>query len=111
MSSLDPSVIRAWVYVLRLAGDRYYVGVSKELNRRLEEHWSGAGSRWTKEYPPVDVETLHRCEGSGADVTALEKKVTLELMRRCITPDDPEGWRRVRGGPYTKLDMCKPRDL
>ena len=44
MSSLDPSVIRAWVYVLRLTGDRYYVGVSKELNRRLEEHWSGAGS-------------------------------------------------------------------
>ena len=110
--SLDPIPSRVWVYVIECQHDTWYVGTSKDLNRRLEEHWTQSASRWTKLHQPVRVAAIHRCEGSGTDVLALEKLVTLDVMRATIERLGPDGWRSVRGGPYCAVDLRdRPREL
>ena len=42
------------VYVLKLEQDKYYVGWSgRDDLSRIEEHFAGKGSSWTKRYKPV----------------------------------------------------------
>jgi predicted GIY-YIG superfamily endonuclease len=106
--SLDPVPSRAWIYVLELQDGRFYVGCSKDLCRRMEEHWLSKAARYTRAFPPVRVHAVHRCEGSGADVLALERRVTLDTMRECITQFGPGAWERVRGSVWTSVDMPQP---
>jgi DNA primase len=40
------------VYVLRLEDDCFYIGFSRNLDRRIKEHFSGNGSVWTKKHKP-----------------------------------------------------------
>lgn len=46
-----------YVYVLKLQEDKYYVGYTTRIERRLHEHFSGRGygSQWTARYPPIEV--------------------------------------------------------
>ena len=43
---ISPNI--GYIYVLRLAGNRYYVGITDSLRRRLFYHTSGRGSKWTR---------------------------------------------------------------
>ena len=106
--SLDPVPSRAWVYVLELQDGRFYIGCSKDLCRRMEEHWLSKAARYTRVYPPIRVYAVHRCEGSGADVLALERRVTLDTMRYCIETHGAGAWERVRGSVWTSIDMPQP---
>ena len=49
-----------WLYVLHLKDDHYYVGTTKDLSRRFDEHWSGEGSAFTHKYPPIEVIGIFR---------------------------------------------------
>jgi len=42
-------------YVLKLTGNKYYVGKSTQLHNRLTNHFNGNGSVATKKYPPIEV--------------------------------------------------------
>ena len=42
-------------YVLRCSDDIYYVGKTAWLNIRLNQHFSGRGSKVTKQHPPVKL--------------------------------------------------------
>ena len=106
--SLDPITARAWCYVLELDNQHFYCGVSKDLCRRLEEHWTQRAAQYTRIHKPVRVHAIHRCEGSGADVLALERRVTLDLMVESIRHHGPDGWNRVRGGPWCAPTMPQP---
>ena len=44
-----------YVYILECCDGSYYVGSTIDLQRRLEEHQSGQGSRWTKGHLPVKL--------------------------------------------------------
>ena len=47
---------RAWqVYILRCRDGSYYIGVTGDLERRCEEHFSGRGGHYTKCNPPVEL--------------------------------------------------------
>jgi GIY-YIG catalytic domain len=35
-----------WIYVLELAGGKYYVGKSKNLQYRIAQHFNGKGCEW-----------------------------------------------------------------
>jgi hypothetical protein len=86
------------IYVLLLEGDKYYVGYSGDIHRRLYEHFNGRGSIWTKRYKPLRlVEMLPGGKG-------VEKEKTLEYMRNF-------GWQHVRGGPYTQISLTMPSAL
>ena len=106
--SLDPVPSRAWIYVLELQDGRFYVGCSKDLCRRMEEHWLAKAARYTRSHPPIRVYAVHRCEGSGADVLALERRITLETMKECITRYGNDAWERVRGSVWTATVMASP---
>ena len=43
------------LYVLLCEQDKYYVGTTTNLDRRLEEHKAGWASAWTQKYPVVKV--------------------------------------------------------
>ena len=84
-------------YCLQCEGPAYYVGRTKDLHRRLRQHWSGRGARWVALHPPIRL-----LEVRAHDV---ERQTTLEYMRLY-------GWNIVRGGPWTTVrSIGKPRDL
>lgn len=86
------------IYVLELENGKYYIGYSSRYKHRIQEHFDGNGSSWTRLYKPVKVvETL-----KGAKDT--EREVTLRYMR-------VYGWENVRGAGYTAVEIRKPNLL
>jgi len=81
------------VYALKLAGGKYYIGKSDNLDQRLESHFTGSGSAWTREHKPqklIEVrENVSRFE---------EDKMTKEYMEKY-------GIDNVRGGAYTQVEL------
>lgn len=41
------------IYILQLQEGKYYVGQTKNLEKRLKQHWNGQGSTWTQLYKPL----------------------------------------------------------
>lgn len=82
-------------YILKLVGNKYYVGKSKNPKRRLKEHRDGAGGKgaeWTKLHAPLPGNCQEIREGEDEDV------VTIEQMR--IYEID-----NVRGGSFCNKDL------
>ena len=49
-----PSPPSPWfVYLLECRGGRIYTGIATDVDRRLDEHRSGRGARFTRAHPPV----------------------------------------------------------
>jgi predicted GIY-YIG superfamily endonuclease len=81
------------IYVLKLQGDKYYVGKSKDIVGRYQQHVNGQGSSWTKKYKPI---SLLECK---SDVSPFEEdKVVKEYMYKY-------GIDNVRGGSYTQISL------
>lgn len=76
------------VYSLELADGCFYVGTTTNLNRRIYEHFHGAGARWCKEHKPISIHSV--CVGH----LEKEKEVTLELVKL-------HGKDKVRGAGFT----------
>ncbi|GGE05013.1 GIY-YIG nuclease family protein [Psychroflexus salis] len=47
--------MNAYTYILKCSNGSYYVGSTKDLTRRVEEHQSGEGANHTKKYLPVEL--------------------------------------------------------
>lgn len=76
------------VYVLELVEGKYYVGCSKNVFLRYQQHTSGTGAAWTKKYPPVRIiEVFNNVDEFE------ENNVTKKYMMRY-------GIDNVRGGSY-----------
>ena len=45
----------AWMYILECSDGSYYVGSTKNLERRLSEHQEGLGARYTTRRLPVKL--------------------------------------------------------
>lgn len=87
------------VYVLELTDGFWYVGSTVNLDHRLEMHFSGEGSVWTKLHHPVRVaETISDLEPEKAK--QLERQKVVELARL-------HGADRVRGGGFTRSSEAK----
>lgn len=85
------------VYVLRLEGDNYYVGMTRrELWRRLNEHFNGHGAEWTARHEPIEL-----VEAVGGVSKQVERLKTIEWMYR-------KGWENVRGGAWTQCERKHP---
>lgn len=84
---------KQYLYVLELEGGKYYVGITNNVQRRVEQHKRGEGAEWTKKYKMVKLaearEMLHPTE---------EDAKTKELM-------STYGIENVRGGAYTSCIM------
>ena len=74
-------------YVLKLEDNKWYIGKSMSLKKRLKQHWSGKGARWTAKHKPVELVQLY-----AGDV---EKEKTQYAMAKY-------GKENVRGYGFTK---------
>ena len=44
-----------YMYILRCSNGQYYVGSTKELAQRIEQHQQGEGAKFTKKHLPVEL--------------------------------------------------------
>lgn len=85
------------VYVLLLEKNKFYVGKTNDMERRLNDHMHGTArsAQWTRKYKPVRVfETYEGCDGLEED------KITLMYMIKY-------GIDHVRGGPYVSGNLSE----
>lgn len=92
------------VYVLRLEGDHFYVGLTSGPPAiRIAQHGGKHGAAWTKLHPPVSlVETIPLQGADEQRASEFENVVTWQYMQRY-------GWQRVRGGYFTRCDEEETR--
>jgi len=89
------------VFVLRLEGEKFFVGYSTNPTTRIARHFSGKASDWTAFYKPAEV-LFTRSLGSITTSAAAAKtaEATVALMRLA-------GWKNVRGGPWNRMDNAE----
>lgn len=85
-----------YIYVLKLVEERYYVGRTGNILRRIKEHFSSEGAVYTKKYKPLKVIEVQE-ETSRDD----ERLKTLEIMEKY-------GWEKVRGACWCCLEIKEP---
>jgi putative endonuclease len=49
------TAMKAYLYILLCGNGQFYVGSTKNLERRMEEHQMGLGSNFTKKHLPVKL--------------------------------------------------------
>ena len=82
----------AFIYVLQLLENKYYIGKTNNPNFRLEQHFNSEGSEWTKKYKPIKL--LELVKGDNYD----EDKYTLKYMEKY-------GINNVRGGSFCEIKL------
>jgi predicted GIY-YIG superfamily endonuclease len=79
------------IYILKLRAGKYYIGKTKNIEKRYEEHLTGTGSGWTKKYKPVSlIKTIKSTSPFDED------KYVKEYMAKY-------GIENVRGGSYSNI--------
>lgn len=79
------------VYILECSDKSLYTGITNDLERRLEEHRSGRGAKYTKHRSPLRVRyTEHRRNKSAAltreaAIKSLARPQKLALIAAQIT--------------------------
>ena len=92
-----------FVYVLQLEGNRFYVGTTTDVDRRVRQHSSGEGAAaFTRKYRLVREVREERQEfGSKEEANQAETTKTLKLMIE-------KGIDNVRGGEYAQTSQTTP---
>jgi predicted GIY-YIG superfamily endonuclease len=93
----------AQVYSLNLKGGKKYVGMTKPgpvvngktpLDRRLLQHFSGNGAKWTQKHQPVSVNSVQKCKS----LSTAKKAETIVYYKM----KDYHGKANVRGAGHTR---------
>ena len=79
------------IYKLNCEEGKKYIGKTTNLDKRIDDHFSGNGSKVTKKFKPITGEVLETCPGYFSD--DLEQKYTDENIKK-------KGYNNVRGGKY-----------
>src|SRR5438309_1007425 len=83
------------IYVLELEEGKYYVGKTKTIDLRIDQHFDAIGSEWTKKYKLLKVIDVKRC------FTIFdEENTTIGYMRE-------KGIYNVRGGAYCNIELTE----
>jgi hypothetical protein len=77
------------IYILQLEEGKYYVGKTRNIEQRLNDHYHDNGSEWTKKYKPVKtIQIVENCDDFDED-----KYVLINMSKYGID--------NVRGGTYS----------
>ena len=82
------------IYILKLINNKWYVGKSKNVQKRFRSHIKGYGAQWTKLYKPIKIEKVIK-----TNCNYDEDKQTKKMMAKY-------GIDNVRGGSYSHLKLC-----
>lgn len=67
------------VYILECSDGSLYTGITNDLARRVEEHGTGKGAKYTKHRGPVTVRYTEYQDSKGA---ALTREAAIKSLRR-----------------------------
>jgi len=82
-----------FIYVLKLANKKYYIGKTTVPKFRITQHFNRKGAEWTKIYKPLEVvEIISNCDNYDED------KYTRIYM-------DKYGIENVRGGSFSSIEL------
>lgn len=81
------------IYVLELVSGKYYIGKTKTLETRFQQHLNGYGSAWTKKYRPLRIIRTYTTDNPFE-----EDRCTKEYMFKY-------GVENVRGGAYSQIEL------
>ena len=86
------------IYKLNLEDGKKYIGKTTNIERRMNQHFSGNGAKVTQKFKPIDGEIVDECYGYFSD--KLEQKHTDKYINK-------HGYNNVRGGKYTNSKTLK----
>ena len=66
-----------YVYIVRCKDDKLYTGITNNLDRRLTEHNTGHGGRFTRVRRPVKLVYFEKISGKSA---ALKKEIKIKRL-------------------------------
>lgn len=80
-------ICMGYVYILRCRDGSFYVGSTKNLERRIKEHQLGRGGRYTKGRLPVELVYYeevpdHLMRKREYELKRLPRKKKLELVKK-----------------------------
>ena len=67
------------VYILECSDKSLYTGITNDLERRLEEHRSGRGAKYTRQRRPL---TIRYGEVQGPKGAALKREAAIKSLNR-----------------------------
>ena len=74
------------VYILRCGDGSLYTGITNDLERRMAEHESGKGAKYTKGRGPLQLVYQEICQDRGLaskrenEIKGLDRKAKLRLI-------------------------------
>lgn len=68
-----------YVYILRCKDDTLYCGITPDMKRRLEQHRSGKGAKYTRGRGPLE---LVYCEALPSHSDALKREIAIKRLTR-----------------------------
>ena len=87
-----------YIYKLNLEDGKKYVGKTVNVDRRMDQHFSGKGSKVTQKFKPIKGEVVDKCNGYFSNY--IEQKHTDKNIKKY-------GYNNVRGGYYTNSKTLK----
>tara|TARA_B100001094_G_C17884508_1_gene648527 strand:- start:32 stop:487 length:456 start_codon:yes stop_codon:yes gene_type:complete len=87
-----------YIYKLNLEDNKKYIGMTCDLDRRLNQHCNGQGSKVTKKFHPNSYKVLEECPGYFAK--SEEQYYTEKYI-------DKYGYKNVRGGNFCNSKTLK----
>ena len=73
-----------YVYILRCKDDTLYCGITPDMKRRLEQHRSGKGAKYTRGRGPLE---LVYCEALPSHSDALKREIAIKRLTRAQKVD------------------------
>ena len=80
------------IYKMNLSGGKIYIGQTGNYNKRMNQHFSGNGSKVTQKFTPKNSKIIDSCNGYFANKK--EQEHTNKYIHKY-------GYNNVRGGSYT----------
>ena len=89
------------IYKMNLEGGKKYVGKTTNVDRRMDQHFSGNGAKVTKKFKPINAKVVDEVPGFFSD--DVEQEYTDEYINKY-------GYENVRGGMYTNSKTLKKNE-
>jgi putative endonuclease len=80
-----------YVYILQCSDKTLYTGIAKDLEKRLAQHNSGTGARYTRGRTPVELVFAEgvRCHGDALRREYQIKRMSRARKRKIIEASNP----------------------
>ena len=68
-----------YLYILRCCDDTLYTGITTDVEKRLEQHRSGKGAKYTRGRSPLELVYREEC---GTHSQALKRECAVKALKR-----------------------------